>query len=59
MKMPLFLENQLPLIFEASGGEAERKSAADVSKEVAQVQPQAMVVQPTPAPKRRKRIQKS
>jgi hypothetical protein len=59
MKMPLFFENQLPLVFESSGGEAERESPADVSKEVARVQPQPTVIQPHPSPKRRKRIQKS
>lgn len=59
MKMPLFFENQLPLVFESSGGEAERESPADVSKEVARVQPQPTVIQPNPSPKRRKRIQKS
>jgi hypothetical protein len=59
MKMPLFFENQLPLVFESSGEEAERESPADVTKEVARVQPQPTVIQPNPSPKRRRRIQKS
>jgi predicted house-cleaning noncanonical NTP pyrophosphatase (MazG superfamily) len=59
MKMPLILENQLPLIFEASGGDAERESAADIPKEDAHVRPQPVVVQPTSSSKRRKRIRES
>jgi hypothetical protein len=59
MKMPLFFENQLPLMFEASGEDLERETAVEVSKKDAQIGPQPKVVKPTPSSKRRKRNKKS
>jgi predicted house-cleaning noncanonical NTP pyrophosphatase (MazG superfamily) len=59
MKMPLFLENQLPLIFEASSGDPEKEAAAEVPKEDAEVRPpQPTAVQPTPSSKGRKKSKK-
>jgi predicted house-cleaning noncanonical NTP pyrophosphatase (MazG superfamily) len=59
MKMPLFLEDQLPLAFEAGVGYQEKELTAEFSKQDAKVRPQPVAVQPTVRPERRKRDKKS